>query len=77
MSERKDGRRVIVRKDIKVMIAITLKEVIALDQVARKASVSRSCYIRNAMRKELKMRALKKTPARSKWSARKDRRVYE
>ena len=77
MSERKDGRRVRVRKDIKVMIAITLKEVIALDQAARKTDMSRSCYIRNAMRKELKMRALKKAPAKSKWGDRKDRRIYE
>ena len=77
MSERKNDKIVYARKDNRVTCILTLKEAAALDKAAEEANVSRSHFVRKAIRRELKMRALKKVSPYSNWRKRKNRRVYE
>ena len=77
MSERKNDKIVYAKKDNRVTCVLTLKEAAALDKGAQAANVSRSHFVRKAIRRELKMRALKKVSPYSNWRERKNRRVYE
>ena len=66
-----------VKKDNRVSCVLTLKEAAALDEAAEAARMSRSFFMRKAIRRELKMRALKKVSPYSNWRPRKDRKVFD
>ena len=65
-----------IKKDNRVSCVLTLKEAAALDRAAEATGVSRSFLIRKAIRRQLKMRELKRVSPYSNWRERKDRKVF-
>ena len=65
------------KKNTKIVFAVTEKEAAALDRAAQKANLSRSSFVRNAIRIQSGMGRMKGKPPRSGWCPRRLRRVFE